>query len=150
MMSSPVWPHRKQSGQWHYEFLFWPPKEINETHKGVNKPMVSNVKPLRHCSLYVVIAYDGTDHRYVCNNVNTFTCFITFPEIPWIARTVARTKTCNVVTQTIFCVRLWCARSRSDQKTVWPRETRWCPQWHHNIKMATILWGLCTDSQWSM
>ena len=93
---------------------FW---EINETHKGVNKPMVSNVKPLRHRSLHVVIASDGTDHWYACNNVNTFTCFINFPEIPW----VVRTKTCNVVAQTVFCARLWRARSRSDH---WPRETR--------------------------
>ena len=63
--------------------------------------MVSNVKPMHHCSLHVVIANGGTDHWYVCNNVNTFTCFINFPEIAW----VARTKTCNVVPHTVFCAR---------------------------------------------
>ena len=65
--------------------------------------MVCNVKPLHHHSLHVVIANDGTDHWGACNNVNPFTCFVNFPEIPW----VARTKTCNVVAQTIFCICLW-------------------------------------------
>ena len=35
------------------------------------------------------------DHRFIY----TFMCFINFPEIPW----VVRTKTYNVVAQTVFC-----------------------------------------------
>ena len=35
-----------------------------------------------------------------------------------------------VIARAFFCARLWRARSRSDQKTVWPRETNRVPHVH--------------------
>ena len=79
-----------------YPRNFW---EINEARKGVNIvariPMVSSITCNNHMERTMTQWLYITDHRFI----NTFMCFINFPEIPW----VVRTKTYNVVPQTVFC-----------------------------------------------